>query len=264
MFLEIQDFSREQIELVFNRVDSHGLIEQKLPIVCSFEGKGIRTKASFYQAIHCIGSNSVELPGLLDTDERLPDVAGYLDEIHSAYIIRYSNHERLREFAKLSKRPVINAMSKKEHPCEAMADVFWFNTIKPVADSCALIWGPMTNVLRSWGALFECLGGKVIHFSPNQITLSNRVANRKDFAALEIDIVVTDGWPKDFSDDACTLTIEDLESLGRPRYIPTPPFTIGKELGFDPVLYPEFCGYKQKRSLVSVQAALLHYLIEGQ
>ena len=141
--------------------------------------------------------------------------------------------------------------------------MFWFHSIKPVADSYALIWGPMTNVLRSWGALFKCLGGKVFHFRPNQSTPKNRVVKRRDFAALKIDIVFTDAWPMDFSDDACTLTIEDLESLGRPWYLPTPPFTIGKELGFDPVIYPEFCGYEQKQSLVSVQAAILHYLIEG-
>jgi len=29
MFLEIQDFSREQIKSVFNRVDSHGIVEAK-------------------------------------------------------------------------------------------------------------------------------------------------------------------------------------------------------------------------------------------
>ena len=85
----------------------------------------------------------------------------------------------------------------------------------------------------------------------------------QDFSSLAIDIVVTDGWPPDFSNDACTLTMEDLESLGKPRLLPTPPFTIGKEVGFDPVLYSEFCGYEQKRSLVSVQAAILHYLIQG-
>ena len=121
MFIEIQDFSRDQILAVFNRVDSHGTVADKLPIACSFEGKGIRTKTSFYQAIRCIGLDYIELPLLLDTKERLQDVAGYLDEIHSAYVIRYSNHERLREFANLSKRPVINAMSSQEHPCEAAA-----------------------------------------------------------------------------------------------------------------------------------------------
>jgi ornithine carbamoyltransferase len=258
MFLEIQDFSKEQIKSIFNRVDSHGVVEKKLPIACSFEGKGVRTKSSFYQAIHCIGLDHIELPMLLDTDERLQDVAGYLDEIYSAYVIRYSNHKRLCEFAKSSKRPVINAMSNEEHPCEAMADVFWFESFKSVNDSCALIWGPITNVLRSWAALFQYLGGNVIHFRPNQSESSNRVVERRDFPNLEIDIVVTDGWPKDCSDITCTLTLEDLKLLGNPKVLPTPPFTIGKELGFDPILYSEFCGYEQKRSLVPVQAAILH------
>jgi len=33
MFLEIQDFSREQIKSIFNRVDSHGIVEQKRSLV---------------------------------------------------------------------------------------------------------------------------------------------------------------------------------------------------------------------------------------
>ena len=263
MFLEIQDFSRDQIQAVFKRVDSHGRVAGRLPIACSFEGKGIRTKSSFYQAIRRIGLDYIDLPVLLDTTERLQDVAGYLDEIHSAYVIRYSNHQRLREFAAFSQRPVINAMSGQEHPCEAMADVFWFQTLKPVDESRALIWGPMTNVLRSWAALFGSLGGSVLHFSPNDQTQAIPSIERKEFSSPGIDIVVTDGWPPDFSDDACTLTMEDLESLGHPTLLPTPPFTIGKEVGFDPLLYSEFCGYEQKRSLVSVQAAILHFLIQG-
>jgi ornithine carbamoyltransferase len=263
MFLEIQDFTKAQIELIFNRVALHGTMQGKLPIACSFEGRGIRTKTSFYQAIKSLGLDYIELPVLLDTAERLQDVAGYMDEIHSAYVIRYSDHQRLQEFAKCSKRPVINAMSRQEHPCEAMADVFWFQTLKPVGESSVLIWGPMTNVLRSWAALFQHLGGKAVHFKPNDKALSDRSVERKDFSSLEIDIVVTDGWPRDFSDEACTLTMEDLESLGHPRLLPTPPFTIGQEVGFDPILYSEFCGYEQKRSLVSVQAAIVHYLIEG-
>ena len=261
MFLEIQDFSRDQIQAVFDRVDSHGSVADRLPIACSFEGKGIRTKSTFYQAIHRIGLDYVDLPVLLDTTERLQDVAGYLDEIHSAYVIRYHDHQRLHEFAAFSQRPVINAMSRQEHPCEAMADVFWFQRLQPVDESSALIWGPMTNVLRSWAALFQHLGGKAFHFTPNDTAISERSVERQDFASLAIDIVVTDGWPRDFSNDACTLTMEDLTSLGHPRLLPTPPFTIGKEVGFDPVLYSEFCGYEQKRSLVSVQAAILHYLL---
>ena len=262
MFLEIQDFTKEQIESIFNRVDSHGTVASNLPVACSFEGRGIRTKTSFYQAIKSLGLDYIELPALLDTAERLQDVAGYLDAIHSAYVIRYSDHQRLREFAKSSKRPVINAMSSREHPCEAMADVCWFQkTLKPADESSALIWGPMTNVLRSWAALFQRLGGRAVHFRPSDKTLSNRSVERREFSNLKIDIVVTDGWPRDFSDDACTLTMEDLESLGHPKLLPTPPFTIEKEVGFDPVLYSEFCGYEQKQSLVSVQAAILHYLL---
>ena len=67
MFLEIQDFTKDQIESIFNRVDSHGTVASNLPVACSFEGRGICTKTSFYQVIKSLGLDYIEFPLLLDT-----------------------------------------------------------------------------------------------------------------------------------------------------------------------------------------------------
>jgi ornithine carbamoyltransferase len=60
--------------------------EQRLTgtVACSFESNGIQTRTTFIQAFHPLGL---------------------------MYVVRESNHQRLAEFAEVSRRPVINAMS---------------------------------------------------------------------------------------------------------------------------------------------------------
>jgi len=60
---------------------------------------------------------------------------------------------------------------------------------------------------------------------------------------------------------AWTLTQQQLARFGQPWLLPTPPFTLGAELGFDPLGYPRFVGYAQKQWLLPVQWALLAYLL---
>jgi len=49
--------------------------------------------------------------------------------------------------------------------------------------------------------------------------------------------------------------------MGHPVLLPTPPFSVGGELAFDPVLYARFAGYEQKMLLLPVQKAILRYLL---
>jgi ornithine carbamoyltransferase len=55
------------------------------------------------------------------------------------------------------------------------------------------------------------------------------------------------------------LSSQHLSLMGNPALLPTPPFTIGRELLFDPVGYHGFVGYEQKQLLLPVQKAILRY-----
>ena len=50
--------------------------------------------------------------------------------------------------------------------------------------------------------------------------------------------------------------------MGSPLLLPTPPFTIGQELDFDPLTYANFAGYDQKLYLLKVQKAIICYVME--
>jgi hypothetical protein len=49
--------------------------------------------------------------------------------------------------------------------------------------------------------------------------------------------------------------------MGKPQILPTPPFSIGREIALDPLQYPGFMGYEQKMDLLTVQKAILSYLM---
>jgi ornithine carbamoyltransferase len=65
-----------------------------------------------------------------------------------------------------------------------------------------------------------------------------------------------------YTDQSSSLTKGYLEQMGLPLLLPTPPFTIGQELDFDPLTYANFAGYEQKLCLLKVQKAIIRYVIE--
>ena len=231
-------------------------------VACSFEGNGIRTRTTYIQSFNELELTYIELPNLLKTKERVCDLAGYLDPFYSAYVVRYSDHERLRKFALASSRPVINAMTSLAHPCEVLSDGYYIDSeIKPIHEVKVGLWGPTTNVFRSWYALAATLGIEIQHFcGPDYHSVHPNVIYSSCLNKA-VDILVTDGWPSNFSDSNWSLDLEHLASLGNPKLLPTPPFSIGKEVSFDPLTYSGFLGYEQKSILLSVQRAILAYLM---
>jgi ornithine carbamoyltransferase len=228
----------------------------------SFEGNGIRTRTSFIQAIRDLGLAFTELPNLLKTNERPCDLAGYLDPFYSLYVLRDSNHARMAEFAAASGRPVVNAMSGEGHPCEVLTDArFIHKHIRPLDEARICLWGPPTNVFRSWHELAAVLGLSVTHVCDARFHEA-RSNVRFAQAPTRADVVITDGWPPGLDAPQWALTQEHLAEMGSPALLPTPPFAIGRELSFDPLAYAGFVGYQQKAMLVPMQRAILRYVLE--
>ena len=228
----------------------------------SFEGNGVRTRTTFIQSFRELGLAYTELPNLLKTPERVTDLAGYLDPFYTLYVVRESNHQRLADFAAASRRPVVNAMSSAGHPCEVLADAHAIESrLGPLQDLSIGLWGPPTNVLRSWHELAAVLGLPVHHFCPREFHADHSRVRFSAQADARVDVLVTDGWPNGFNDTRWSLTPEHMARLGQPHLLPTPPFTLGNELAFDPVTSAQFMGYEQKLALVSVQRAVLMHLL---
>jgi ornithine carbamoyltransferase len=231
-------------------------------VAWSFEGNGIRTRTTFIQAFRELNLSFVELPNLLKTAERAGDLAGYLDPFYDVYVIRDGNHDRLIEFAQASHRPVVNAMTSLGHPCEVLTDAYSIEkNIGPLANTQITLWGPTTNVFRSWHELAQVLGFDMVHVCDAQFHERKEHVRFVEKIDRATDVLITDSWPSNFENTQWSLTLEHLAALGHPKLLATPPFHIGQEVAFDPLHYKGWMGYLQKMDLLPVQKAILSHLM---
>ena len=95
-----------------------------------FDKSSTRTRVSFQVAMSRLGGTTIDLnpnTSQIGRGEPIKDTARVLSRYCDALAIRTFNQSNLEEYAKWSSKPVINALTDLEHPCQALAD---FMTIK--------------------------------------------------------------------------------------------------------------------------------------
>ncbi len=95
-----------------------------------FDKSSTRTRVSFQVAMSRLGGTTIDLnpsTSQIGRGEPIKDTARVLSRYCDALAIRTFNQSDLEEYAQWSSKPVINALTDIEHPCQALAD---FMTIK--------------------------------------------------------------------------------------------------------------------------------------
>ena len=95
-----------------------------------FDKSSTRTRVSFQVAMSRLGGTTIDLnptTSQIGRGEPIKDTARVLSRYCDIIAIRTFVHADLEEYAKWSTKPVINALTDLEHPCQALAD---FMTIK--------------------------------------------------------------------------------------------------------------------------------------
>jgi len=95
-----------------------------------FDKSSTRTRVSFQVAMSRLGGTTVDLnptTSQIGRGEPIRDTARVLSRYCDVLAIRSFKQSDLEEYAKWSSKPVINALTDLEHPCQALAD---FMTIK--------------------------------------------------------------------------------------------------------------------------------------
>lgn len=135
-----------------------------------FEKPSTRTWVSFETGISAMGGSSIYLGPddiKLGVREEIKDVARVLDRYLSGIVMRTFAHSTITEFEEYFTRPVINGLSDREHPCQALAD---FLTIKEnfgCAKEPVLAWvGDGNNVLTSLIYLAATIGSEIRYATP--------------------------------------------------------------------------------------------------
>ncbi len=95
-----------------------------------FDKSSTRTRVSFQVAMSRLGGTTIDLnpnSSQIGRGEPVKDTARVLSKYCDALAIRTFKQSVIEEYAKWSTKPVINALTDIEHPCQALAD---FLTIK--------------------------------------------------------------------------------------------------------------------------------------
>ena len=129
-FLSSLDLSREEIVQIldlakkFKNKDLNIKLKNKV-LGLIFDKSSTRTRVSFQVAMSRLGGTTIDLnpnTSQIGRGEPIKDTARVLSLYCDALAIRTFNHDDIEEYAKWSTKPVINALTDLEHPCQALAD----------------------------------------------------------------------------------------------------------------------------------------------
>ncbi len=135
-FLSAADLSREETEALLERAQrlkaewragAHGgLPLQGKTLALVFEKPSLRTRVAFEAGMTQLGghasylsANDIDMGGR----ESVPDVARNLSRWVQVIAARVFKHATVEDLARYASVPVINALSDREHPCQALADM---------------------------------------------------------------------------------------------------------------------------------------------
>jgi len=132
------DLSRAEVERVFERateLKAEYRAQRRHPaaplagrtIALLFQQPSLRTRVTFEAGMTQLGGHAIYLAAGdigLGSRETVPDVAMNLDRFVDGIVVRHSSQEVVAELADRAAVPVVNALTLREHPCQALADVF--------------------------------------------------------------------------------------------------------------------------------------------
>jgi len=179
-----------------------------------FDKSSTRTRVSFQVAMSRLGGTTVDLnptTSQIGRGEPIRDTARVLSRYCDVLAIRTFKQTDLEEYAKWSFKPVINALTDLEHPCQALAD---FMTIKEefhdFKDVVLTFIGDGNNVANSLILCGALLGVEVRiacpkGYEPNSLLIDKayeiyknknllKITNDPNTAVLGANVLYTDVW----------------------------------------------------------------------
>jgi ornithine carbamoyltransferase len=133
-------------------------------IALLFQRPSLRTRVTFEAGMSQLGGHAVYLAHdtVLGARESVRDVARNLDRFVDGLVARTGPHEIVVELAAQAAIPVINGLTIREHPCQALADVFTLRERFGRLEGLVLAFvGDGNNVYHSLALLGPALGLEV-------------------------------------------------------------------------------------------------------
>jgi ornithine carbamoyltransferase len=211
--LDVDDLTPEELVGVLDLAESPappGLLARR-GVALLFEKPSARTRNAAEVAVAELGGHPVSIRGEevgLDVRETVEDVARTLSLYHAAIGARVFSHATVARLAAAATVPVINLLSDRAHPCQALADLL---TIRQrfggLAGVTLAYVGDFNNVARSLAVAAAMCGMRVRVGAPAGYGPSPADHERVRAAGAELatfadpreaasgaDVVYTDVW----------------------------------------------------------------------
>ena len=179
-----------------------------------FDKSSTRTRVSFQVAMSRLGGTTIDLnptTSQIGRGEPIKDTARVLSRYCDVIAIRTFDHLHLEEYAKWSVKPVINALTDLEHPCQALADFLTiYEEFLDLKDVVLTFIGDGNNVANSLILCGALLGVEVRvacpkGFEPNSMVIKKayEIYKNKDLLKITNDpynavsganVLYTDVW----------------------------------------------------------------------
>ncbi len=222
-FLTLQDFTKdellEMIDLAI-KIKKETKRKEFVPYLQNktlgmiFEKSSTRTRVSFEVGIYQLGGIGLFLSSRdlqLGRGEPIKDTARVVSSMVDMVMIRTYGQDKLEEFAKYSKVPVINGLTDSFHPVQLMTDYLTMIEFGKDKNPIVAYVGDGNNMANSWLNLAAILGFElrvatpkgyecdksVVEWALNQAKESGAkivISNDPKEAVKGADVVTTDTW----------------------------------------------------------------------
>ena len=219
-FLSIGDLQRDDVERLFRltaelksrtkaRDRGTPLLGRTMALI--FEKPSLRTRVTFEVGMFQLGGSAVYLAAQeigFGKRESVPDIARNLSRWVDIITARVFSHATVDGLAQHATVPVINGLSDREHPCQAMADYFtlWERGLDLARTRMAWV-GDGNNVCHSVLLLGALLGTRMVvaappgyEPAPGVVDACRRLGGKVELtteardAVDGADVIYTDAW----------------------------------------------------------------------
>lgn len=221
-FIDLEDFTGSQLAGLIDQAVADkatwraGKLEPTLTrktLAMIFEKPSLRTRVSFETAMSDLGGHAIYLTKAdigLGSREAMQDIARVLGRMCDGIMARTFSHQFVREMGQWAAVPVINGLTDRSHPCQAMADLMTVHEAFGELKGKTLVFvGDGNNVARSLAVACAKLGMTFVLSCPRGYELEGEVCaiaresggpqccyvgHAPGEAVKSADVIYTDTW----------------------------------------------------------------------
>jgi ornithine carbamoyltransferase len=223
-FLEIDDLTSAQVGQILEsatkwKADPHLVPSTLLAghgVAALFEKPSLRTRTSFELAVATLGGHPITFRADevgLNGRESVPDVARTLASLCRVVAARVFDHAVLEQMAAAVDVPVVNLLSDRAHPCQALADLLTLRECWGTLEGRRLAYvGDGNNMAASLALAAALTGVEMAIASPPGFELPEPVVTKARNLGGTLDLVAA---PDDAVRDAHAVYTDVWTSMGQ-------------------------------------------------